>query len=163
METLPDFLVIPTILIRDRSLQPLDREVYGLVYWFKKLKNEKCTASNETFANILGADKKSVSNSLQRLNKREYVKVVLDPVTNYRLEIIPLISFAKVKAESASVPATPPLNDGGSPTSVHVQNNKSNEKKTSSFTNVKGDSSPSFKNLASLLRDKKTTGTTRLS
>lgn len=89
---LPDFLVIPSILIQDKDLQPLDGQVYGIVYWFSKLKNEKCTASNATIGKLLGSHPQAVSHCLARLAKKGYVELVLSQ-DNQRAEIIPNISF----------------------------------------------------------------------
>jgi hypothetical protein len=110
--TLPDFLIIPSILIEDEELQPLDGYVYGVVYWYTKLKLERCIASNERIASLICIkNPRSVSNSLTRLKRKGFIEVVLDPKTNQRLEIIPLITFSrKDEAELLSAPSS---NDEG--------------------------------------------------
>lgn len=89
---LPDFLIIPCVLIVDKTLQPLDREVYGLIYWASKLKNEKCTFSNKTIAELLQVNEGSVSHSLTRLKRQRYIHIVFS-ATKERLEIAPLVFF----------------------------------------------------------------------
>lgn len=93
---LPDFLIIPSLLIQDKNLQPLDHLVYGIVYWYKHLKLEKCIASNQTIAELLESTSGSIANSLSRLHKNGYIEIILDPTfpkKKVRLEIIPLILF----------------------------------------------------------------------
>ena len=92
----PDFLTIPLILIQDKDIRPLDREVYAIVYWAVRLKNEKCTMSNTTIADCLGASPSGVANALVRLNNKHYIKTIYkDDNKKERLEIIPLIFFAR--------------------------------------------------------------------
>lgn len=120
--TLPDYLLIPSILIKDKNLQPLDREVYGLIYWITKLKNEKCTASNRTLGELLNATPMSISNSLARLKRGNYIKLEMTQ-DSHRSEIIPLISFNKTVSDTPisndithpSVDITPPLDNGTPP------------------------------------------------
>lgn len=90
----PDFLTIPLILIEDKYLQSLDRLVYGVIYWATRLKNEKCTMSNTTIADCLGASQSGVANALVRLNDKHYIKTIYkDEKKKERLEIIPLVFF----------------------------------------------------------------------
>ena len=88
---LPDYLTVPKILIEDQDIQQLDYLVYGVVYWYHKMNNEKCTLSNESIAYLLHSAPKSISNSLSRLNAKKYVRVILD--NRARKEIIPLIYY----------------------------------------------------------------------
>jgi hypothetical protein len=97
---LPDFFIIPTEIALDEDLQPLDGYVYAIIYWYTKLKLERCIASNKQIADILSSRFKSkkavnptsVANSFTRLTKKKYVKVVMDYL-NHRVEAIPLITF----------------------------------------------------------------------
>ena len=92
-KTLPDFIQIPSLLIHDENLQQLDWLVYGVVYWYSKLKLEKCVLSNQSIANLISCSKGSVANSLSRLAKHKYVECALDD-NGYRKEIIALVSFS---------------------------------------------------------------------
>jgi hypothetical protein len=128
---LPDFLIIPSVIIQNKTMQPLDGLVYGVVYWYSKLKLEKCVASNEQIAILVQAKNiGSITNSLTRLKKQGFIKVILDPATNHRLEIIPLISFNNKSEIEIINTEDPTSNDGGPyikytkpPTSNDVDNN----------------------------------------
>lgn len=108
---LPDFLVIPRILIADTSLQPLDREIYGIIYWYSKLKLQKCVASNKKIAEMLNSHPKSIGCSLTRLTKSGYITVVLDS-NHHRTEIIPRISFGVDGGGYRQMTEGVPSNDG---------------------------------------------------
>jgi hypothetical protein len=133
---LPDFIIIPSILIKDRELQPLDREVYGIIYWAVKLKNEKCTMSNQTIADLLGASLSGIANALVRLKKKEYINVVLDK-NNHRVELIPLISFKKDTPYSNE---EPPLLNPVTPPYSNEEHNKSNKNNIKKDVRKKNDS-----------------------
>jgi hypothetical protein len=90
---LPDFIQIPAILIKDRKLHQLDWLVYGVVYFFTKMKLQKCILSNAGIAVMVHSTPGSVANSLSRLKSRHYVKIVLEKRT--RKEIIPLVFYRK--------------------------------------------------------------------
>lgn len=97
MVTPPDFIQIPYQLLVDDALQPIDKFLYGVIYWFEHLKNEKCTASNVTLAGLIGADPGSVQNSLNRLEERGYIeRFYKDESRRVRLEIRGLVAFKKV-------------------------------------------------------------------
>lgn len=105
---LPDFLVIPYQLLNDDSITLTDERLYAVIYWFTKLKNERCTASNETLAKLIKSTPQTVKNSLTKLEQRKYIKRIMDD-QNHRKEIIPLLVFARVDPSS--------IDDGGSLTS----------------------------------------------
>lgn len=66
-----------------------------MVYWFEKLKDGKCTASNQTIAEILNCQPLSVANSLKRLEDCGYIlRVFKDKKKKIRSEIKTLVSFA---------------------------------------------------------------------
>lgn len=123
---MPDFIVIPTILIKDKNLQPLDHEVYGIIYWASKMRNEKCIMSNETIAKILNASTSGVSHSISRLAKGRYVYVDLDKATNQRKEIVPLISFKHTPSSNELGPSS---NELPPPSSNELHNNSNNNNK----------------------------------
>lgn len=115
---LPDFLIIPSVILEDTELKPLDGYVYGLVYWYTKLKLEKCIASNAQMARMLGASASGISHSLTNLSRKGYIKVVLDEY-NQRKEIIPLVSFNAPLHK----PATPLAETSYPPSSNELHNN----------------------------------------
>lgn len=95
---LPDFLIIPSIIIEDKELQPLDGYVYALIYWYTKLKLQKCIASNKTIAELLNSHPLSVSRSISNLEKHSYIRVIIDRAEGNKREIIPLIKFGVSEA-----------------------------------------------------------------
>jgi hypothetical protein len=106
---LPDFLIIPSILIRDKSLTPLDGQVYGIIYWFTKLKLQRCILSNSSIADLLGAKPQSIVNSLTRLKIKKYISVIMDDY-NHRLEIVPNLAFTPPNLDPNSNELPPKLN-----------------------------------------------------
>lgn len=94
----PDFLIIPYQLIVDKTLQPLDRLVFAVIYWLAHLKKEKCIASNTTIAYLVQSTPRGVQNSLKRLEQGAYiVRTYKDTQRKVRKEIKCLISFKKVR------------------------------------------------------------------
>lgn len=91
MNAYPDFLVIPHQLVRDERLQPLDRILYGVIYWYAKMKMERCFASNATLAKLCGGGtgERSVRASLERLESCGFIQRSLGNGT--RSEIAPLV------------------------------------------------------------------------
>lgn len=98
----PDFIQIPREILMDQRLTPLDRILYGYIYWFSKLKNERCTASNETLAELCGVTNPQViSNGLNRLEKQEFIKRLYnDANRRKRSEIIPLVYYIKIRSDT---------------------------------------------------------------
>lgn len=97
---LPDFLVIPSVLIRDRELRPTDPLIYGVVYWYSKLKLEKCILSNKSFSELLNVSERAIQYGLQRMSARGYLAVIYeDDTKKVRKEIIPLIMFSVNEAK----------------------------------------------------------------
>lgn len=92
----PDFLQIPHQVYTNRTLSAIDMLVYGLVYWYTHLKGEKCFASNQTFADILGVNIRKISESLARLGEAGCINVIYsDNTKKHREEIIPLVVYTK--------------------------------------------------------------------
>lgn len=103
----PDFIIIPRQLIENSKLTPLDYIVYGIIYWFTKLKNEKCIASNHLIANLCNANAGSIQNSLNRLeNEKCILRRFSDDTKKKRLEIIPLVVFSRVSSTNDTVSST---------------------------------------------------------
>ena len=98
----PDFIQIPYQLIKDKTLAPLDRLVYGAVYFYSKMRGERCFATNAAIASLLASTSKTVSRSLQKLEDRRYImRGFSDPDTKVnRVEIIPLVAMGKLNTRS---------------------------------------------------------------
>jgi len=104
MIKLPDFILIPYQLLEDKDISLVDERLYGVIYWLTKLKNEKCTASNTTLAEVVKTSSGMIRNSLMKLDKKGYIqRTFKDSKKKIRLEIIPLVVFAKVSAVNDSV------------------------------------------------------------
>jgi hypothetical protein len=97
MKKNPDFIIIPHQLILDENLQPIDRILYGVIYWLVHLRGEKCMASNTTLKELCGAKNQStIAHSLIRLENRGYIlRRFYDENKKQREEIIPLIRYGK--------------------------------------------------------------------
>ena len=103
----PDFLQIPYQIFSDERLDKLDGYVYAVVYWFDKLKDGKCTASNVTIASVVGSSAASVANSLMRLENGGYIKRLFrDEKRRVRKQIKCLVSYKKVSSTDETVSST---------------------------------------------------------
>lgn len=91
---LPQLLIIPSVLLQDSDIRPIDGYVYALVYWFSKMLLQRCVASNSEMAERLGINIDTVSHALTRLARKGYVKVILGD-RNQRIEVIPMVEFIK--------------------------------------------------------------------
>ena len=89
--TRPAFIQIPTPLITDKGLMPLDSIVFGYVWWLSRLGEKGCIASNKTIAELCGASSGSIRNSLTRLDRQGHIhREFEDEIRQKRLKIIPL-------------------------------------------------------------------------
>jgi len=119
----PDFLQIPQQVYSCRQLSGIDMMVYGLIYWYTKLKLEKCIASNQTFADILGVSTKKISDSITRLVREGFVGAVYsDKLKRNREELIPLVVFNKISIHQSEVRDTPIGGTLDTPIGVHNNN-----------------------------------------
>ena len=92
----PNFLIIPRVIYEDKKLKPMDRLVFGIVYWYEHLKDGHCTAANETIAKVLGTKGPSIANSLSVLEKRGYIKRSFkDDGRRNRLAISTTVHFSR--------------------------------------------------------------------
>lgn len=97
MIKLPDFIIIPYQLMEDKRITLIDERLYGIIYWLTKLKNEQCTASNKTLAELVKAQAGTIRNSLTKLEELGYLKRIFkDEKRKIRKEIIVLVVFSKV-------------------------------------------------------------------
>ena len=119
----PDFLQIPSQVYSCRNLSGIDMMVYGLIYWYTKLKLERCIASNQTFADILGVSTKKISDSITRLVREGFVSAVYsDTLKRNRDELIPLVVFKKISIHQSEVRDTPIGGTLDTPIGVHNNN-----------------------------------------
>lgn len=93
----PDFLIIPYCLYEDDRITALDAKIYGIIYYFANMRNERCTASNESLAEFARTTSKTVQNSLTNLESCGYIRrIFADEQKKQRSEIIPLVVMGKV-------------------------------------------------------------------
>lgn len=102
----PDFIQIPYQLIGDKTLAPIDRLVYGAVYFYSKMRGERCYATNAAIASLLASTSKTISRSLQKLEDRRYImRGFSDPDTKVnRVEIIPLVAMGRLNTRAFNTP-----------------------------------------------------------
>jgi DNA-binding Lrp family transcriptional regulator len=84
----PDFLQTPYQLYADSKMEPADRDVYAVVYWYEHLRDGKCTASNITIATLLGITTRAVQNSLTKLEDAGYIERIYKDVAKRNRESI---------------------------------------------------------------------------
>ncbi len=102
----PDFLITPYVVKADENLRPSDGDVYATIYWFERLRDGKCTASNEAIAEVACCGVRNVRGSLDRLEKYGYIqRYYEDEARTRRSEIKTLLSYRK----DQPLPTTPGL------------------------------------------------------
>lgn len=115
METMqPDFFLIPNVVRNDKSLRPSDWMVYAVVYWFEKMRDGHCIASNRTIAASGGMGERAVSAGLERLEAAGFIRRTFkDDSHKHRLQIFALVSFSKTtmplftdEIDSTTVPSS---------------------------------------------------------
>jgi len=94
----PDFLITPYIVKKAIGMHPSDGDIYAVVYWFEHMKDGRCTASNETLAEVAVLTTRAVRASLERLEKKGFIQRVYDG--NKRKEIRALIHFMKERKQN---------------------------------------------------------------
>lgn len=86
--------MIPRPLLEDKQLGLIAQHLFGYIYWLCHLKKEKCIASNQTLADLVGTSPRVIQNALTDLENGGYVtRIFADEVGKKRLEIIPRVSF----------------------------------------------------------------------
>lgn len=127
---LPDFIIVPYQLLEDKEITLIDERLYGIVYWFAKLKLEKCTASNATLAELVKTTPTTIQNSLTKLESKNYVKRIFkDIAKRHRLEIVPLVVFSKVSPTDDTKNLVSLTSDRVSPTDDSVVSPTDDQKK----------------------------------
>src|SRR6266568_8612564 len=94
---LPDFLLIPRQILQDADMQPLDGQVYGVIYWYTNLRLLTCLATNVQIALVLGVSKSGVNKAIIRLVKKGYVQSNYDR-NHHTRTLLPLISFQQTNS-----------------------------------------------------------------
>lgn len=93
----PDFYIIPHQLVFNDNLTPADHLVYATVYWFERMKDGKCIASNETIATACRLKSRAVRGCLERLEKEKFItRIFKDTKMKNRSEIKTLFAFGQV-------------------------------------------------------------------
>ena len=124
----PEYLYIPYLVL---ELQPAARFVFGAIYYFEKMKDGKCFASNEEIARIAHITPRSVANSLGILEKAGFIKRIFsDKNHRNRKEIKCLIKLKKVSLVDDTSPndtstddEVSSTNDNLSSTDEQISNN----------------------------------------
>lgn len=70
----PDFIQIPYQLVVDRGLEPTDRLLYGVIYWYEHMGRGECIASNQTLAALIFTTTRAIQNSLNALENKGYIE-----------------------------------------------------------------------------------------
>lgn len=92
----PDFLIKPYEVHSHPGLRPSDSDVYAVVYWFERMKDGKCTAGNETIAEVARLKERTIGAALERLEKFGFItRVYEDAKRTKRLEIRTLVHMTR--------------------------------------------------------------------
>lgn len=105
----PDFLITPYCVKSHEGLRPSDGDVYSVIYWYERLKDGKCTASNESIARVACCGVRNVRGSLDRLEKHGFiVRYYHDPETRvHRKQIKTTVYYQAPGAKPQSVQSEP--------------------------------------------------------
>jgi len=97
MKYTPDFLMKPYLVHACEGLRPSDSDVYAVIYWFEKMRGEKCTASNKTIAEIARLQERTIRAALDRLEKNDFIeRVYEDKERKKRTEIRTKVHMNKI-------------------------------------------------------------------
>lgn len=122
----PDLFIVPATVMLDADLQPLDSKVYAVVYWFERLRDGRCYASNNTIAKVVTSSSSGVRQSLYRLEEKGYIKMSYDD-NNHRTGIITLVQMRRGVANET----------GGVSEMRHKDNNKESKLSSETLAQVK--------------------------
>lgn len=96
----PDFLIKPYQVHSHPGLRPSDSDVYAVVYWFERMKDGKCTASNETIAEVACLKERTIGAALERLEREGFIeRVYSDSNRTLRMEIKTLVHMTRTTEE----------------------------------------------------------------
>lgn len=94
----PDFLIKPYEVHACENLRPSDSDVYAVVYWFEKMRGEKCTAGNGTIAEVARLQERTVRAALDRLERYGFIeRIYSDKKRKIRMEIRTLVHMTKAQ------------------------------------------------------------------
>lgn len=92
----PDFLIKPYEVHSHKGLRPSDSDVYAVIYWFERMRDGKCTASNETIASVACLKPRTIGMALERLEKYGFIlRAYEDKERTKRLEIKTSVHMTK--------------------------------------------------------------------
>jgi hypothetical protein len=100
----PNFYQIPELVAS--SVKPHDSFVFSVIYWFEKMKDGRCFASNETISEALPykSSSGSVANSLVKLEKAGFIKRIFeDKECRIRKEIKCLVDFGVSSTDEGGI------------------------------------------------------------
>ena len=80
MDFQPEFLIIPYLCVENKNLQPLDRILYGVIYYFERMKYGRCIASNKKLAEYTKCSTRSIEGCLKRLINEKYIECFYEDV-----------------------------------------------------------------------------------
>lgn len=87
----PEFIPVFTIALHDEHLSKHDCLVLGTIYWYEKLKDGICTASNESIGKIIGSKSpNSIGNSINKLDTLGYISCTYQDETKRTRKTIKL-------------------------------------------------------------------------
>lgn len=126
----PDLFIIPSVVMLDKALKPLDAKVYAMVYWFEQMSRGKCSAGNATIAKSIHASTSGVAAAISRLRDAGFLIGEYDN-SGERESLKTTVRF--VKPNSNEVPT---LTQSSNPPNSNEQQNK--KKKEDNTEPVKG-------------------------
>lgn len=119
---LPDFFMYPSSLINEEKIRPTDCLIYGVIYWYSRLKLQKCVLSNDAIAEMLKITTSASRQGIYRLIKAGYVKAIYaDDDKTRRIELIPLVVMGGVTNVTGGVSQ---MRQGGVTNVTHNKNIK---------------------------------------
>lgn len=127
-EKMPDFLIIPTVLVWDNNIRHGDAVVWAIIYWMTGFSLKKCFASNAKIAKYCNTTPNTVAQSLLRLHRGGYIEIKHDEVGK-RIEIIPTITFGYSRSGNKGryqkvTPSSPSGNDNNNNIKINTSKSK---------------------------------------
>ena len=75
VEFYPEFIPTFTKILYHNDMTSFDALVYGTIWWYEKMKDGKCRASNASIMRIVGSkNPRSISNSINKLEKEGFIR-----------------------------------------------------------------------------------------
>lgn len=122
----PDFYHIPTLVASE--VKPHESFVFAVIYWYEKMKEGKCFASNQSIAQSLPykSSVTSVANALNKLEEKGFIQRVFeDEDKTIRKEIKCLVALQVSPTGEGGftqgLRGVHPQVKGGSPTGEHIR------------------------------------------